>query len=129
MADAIVAVCRKHFERDRWMTPGCMALAEGGSGYCRAHRFEVYAQAKALNRCEALFAGKSNVIEGIFEKLKALHPEPLADVGWEDRSQGSPRAYRWRRPKHRTIANGSTRPWPRDSTKTVSGKPGAVQFG
>ena len=30
---------------------------------------------------EALFAGKSNVIEGIFEKLKALHPEPLADVG------------------------------------------------
>ena len=30
---------------------------------------------------EALFAGKANVIEGIFEKLKALHPEPLADVG------------------------------------------------
>ena len=30
---------------------------------------------------EALFAGKSNVIEGIFEKLKALHPEPLADAG------------------------------------------------
>ena len=30
---------------------------------------------------EALFAGKSNVIEGIFEKLKALHSEPLADVG------------------------------------------------
>ena len=30
---------------------------------------------------EALFAGKSNVIEGIFEKLKALHPESLADAG------------------------------------------------
>ena len=30
---------------------------------------------------EALFAGKSNVIEGIFEKLKALRPEPLAKVG------------------------------------------------
>ena len=30
---------------------------------------------------EALFAEKSNVIEGIFEKLKALHPEPLADAG------------------------------------------------
>ena len=30
---------------------------------------------------EALFAGKSNVIEGIFEKLKALRPEPLADAG------------------------------------------------
>ena len=30
---------------------------------------------------EALFAGKSNVIEGIFEKLQALHPEPLADAG------------------------------------------------
>ena len=30
---------------------------------------------------EALFAGKSNVIEGIFEKLKALQPEPLADAG------------------------------------------------
>ncbi|MDE0001410.1 MAG: hypothetical protein OXQ29_01780, partial [Rhodospirillaceae bacterium] len=30
---------------------------------------------------EALFAGKSNVIEGIFERLKALHPEPLADAG------------------------------------------------
>ena len=30
---------------------------------------------------EALFAGKGNVIEGIFEKLKALHPEPLADAG------------------------------------------------
>ena len=29
---------------------------------------------------EALFAGKSNVIEGIFEKLKALNPEPLADA-------------------------------------------------
>ena len=29
---------------------------------------------------EALFAGKSNVIEGIFEKLKALQPEPLADA-------------------------------------------------
>ena len=29
---------------------------------------------------EALFAGKSNVIEGIFEKLKALHPEALADA-------------------------------------------------
>ena len=25
---------------------------------------------------EALFAGKSNVIEGIFEKLKSLRPEP-----------------------------------------------------
>ena len=30
---------------------------------------------------EALFAGKSNVIEGIFEKLKALDSEPLADAG------------------------------------------------
>ena len=30
---------------------------------------------------EALFAGKSNVIEGIFEKLKSLRPEPLADAG------------------------------------------------
>ena len=30
---------------------------------------------------EALFAGNSNVIEGIFEKLKALHPESLADTG------------------------------------------------
>ena len=30
---------------------------------------------------EALFAGKSNVIEGIFEKLKALDPESLADAG------------------------------------------------
>ena len=29
---------------------------------------------------EALFAGKDNVIEGIFEKLKALDPEPLADA-------------------------------------------------
>ncbi len=30
---------------------------------------------------EALFAGKINVIEGIFEKLKALQREPLADAG------------------------------------------------
>ena len=30
---------------------------------------------------EALFAGKSNVIEGIFEKLEAMNPEPLADAG------------------------------------------------
>ena len=30
---------------------------------------------------EALFEGKSSVIEGIFETLKALQPEPLADVG------------------------------------------------
>lgn len=30
---------------------------------------------------EALFAGKSNVIEGIFEKLEALQPEPVADAG------------------------------------------------
>ena len=30
---------------------------------------------------EALFADKSNVIEGVFEKLKVLHPEPLADAG------------------------------------------------
>ena len=30
---------------------------------------------------EALFAGKSKVIEGIFEKLKTLQPERLADVG------------------------------------------------
>ena len=30
---------------------------------------------------EALFADKSNVIEGIFEKLKVLYPEPLADAG------------------------------------------------
>ena len=30
---------------------------------------------------DALFAGKSNVIDGIFEKLKALHPELLADAG------------------------------------------------
>ena len=29
---------------------------------------------------EALFAGKSNVIEGIFEKLKTLHPETLAEA-------------------------------------------------
>ena len=30
---------------------------------------------------DALFAGESNVIERIFEKLKALDPEPLADAG------------------------------------------------
>ncbi len=30
---------------------------------------------------EARFAGKSSVIEGIFEKLKTLQPERLADVG------------------------------------------------
>ena len=30
---------------------------------------------------EALFASKSNVIEGIFEKLKTLQPERIADVG------------------------------------------------
>ena len=30
---------------------------------------------------EALFAGKTNVIEGIFEKLEAIRPEPLADAG------------------------------------------------
>ena len=30
---------------------------------------------------EALFAERSNVIEGIFEKLKALQPEMLADAG------------------------------------------------
>ena len=30
---------------------------------------------------EALFAGKSNVIEGIFEKLKTLQPETLAETG------------------------------------------------
>ena len=30
---------------------------------------------------EALFAGKSNVIEGIFEKLKTLRPELLAEAG------------------------------------------------
>ena len=30
---------------------------------------------------EALFAGKSNVIEGIFEKLKTLRPERLAEAG------------------------------------------------
>ncbi len=30
---------------------------------------------------DALFAGKSNVIDAIFEKLKALDPEPLADTG------------------------------------------------
>ncbi len=30
---------------------------------------------------EALFAGKSNVIEGIFEKLKTLQPDTLAEAG------------------------------------------------
>ena len=30
---------------------------------------------------EALFTGQSNVIEGIFEKLKTLHPETLAETG------------------------------------------------
>ena len=30
---------------------------------------------------EALFVGKSNVIEGIFEKLKTLRPEILAEAG------------------------------------------------
>lgn len=30
---------------------------------------------------EALFDGKSNVIDGIFEKLKALQPESLAATG------------------------------------------------
>ncbi len=30
---------------------------------------------------EALFAEKTNVIEGIFAKLKALQPEPLAGAG------------------------------------------------
>ena len=30
---------------------------------------------------EVLFAGQSNVIEGVFEKLEALDPEPLADTG------------------------------------------------
>ena len=40
------------------------------------------------------------------------------------RSSGTDRR---RRPKRRTIASGSTRHWPRDSTKTLSGIPGAVQ--
>ena len=30
---------------------------------------------------EALFAGQSNVIEGIFEKLEAIRPHPLAEAG------------------------------------------------
>ena len=30
---------------------------------------------------EGLFTGKSNVLEGIFEKLKAFLPELLADAG------------------------------------------------
>ena len=30
---------------------------------------------------EALFTGKGNVIEGIFEKLKTLRPEVLAEAG------------------------------------------------
>ena len=30
---------------------------------------------------DELFAGKSNVIEGIFEKLKTLRPERLAEAG------------------------------------------------
>ena len=30
---------------------------------------------------ETLFAGKGNVIEGIFEKLKTLHHETLAEAG------------------------------------------------
>ena len=30
---------------------------------------------------EALFSGRSNVIEGIFEKLKTLRPEALAEAG------------------------------------------------
>ena len=30
---------------------------------------------------EALFAGKDSVIDGIFEKLKALQPDPIANVG------------------------------------------------
>ena len=30
---------------------------------------------------EALFAGKNNVIEGIFKKLKTLRPETLAEAG------------------------------------------------
>ena len=30
---------------------------------------------------EALFAGKSNVIEGIFEKLKTIQPETQAEAG------------------------------------------------
>ena len=33
------------------------------------------------NGPEALFAGKSNVIEGIFEKLEALQPNVMADAG------------------------------------------------
>ena len=35
---------------------------------------------------------------------------------------------RRRTPKRHSIANGSMRCWPRDSTQTLSGKPGAVQF-
>lgn len=30
---------------------------------------------------EALFAGQSNVIEGIFEKLEAIHPQTWAGAG------------------------------------------------
>ena len=45
-------------------------------------------------------------------------------IGGSSKSSGTDRR---RRPKRRTIANASGRCWPRDSTKTLSGKPGAVQ--
>ena len=38
-------------------------------------------QQRARRRPRGVFAGKSNVIEGIFEKLKPLRPERLAEAG------------------------------------------------
>ena len=50
---------------------------------------------------------------------------PLAQPPPAPRSEREPATGHQR--KRRAIANASTRCWPRDSTKTLSGKPGAVQ--
>ena len=43
--------------------------------------YEALLSSLHAGRPEELFAGKSNVIDGIFEKLKTLQPERRADVG------------------------------------------------
>ena len=54
----------------------CVPIHMEPSALCEAPFSSVHAGGP-----EALFAGKGNVIEGIFEKLKALQPEPLVDAG------------------------------------------------
>ena len=97
-----------------------------GRGRHGAVASTMHRSARCMPRSRGVVRRKSNVIEGSRE-VESLDPEPLADAAERTGLWGRRESITGEGPKRRPIASGWPRHWPRDSSKAVSGRLGAVR--